>query len=429
MRSNLKGGVPQAAFAFGLVVAALAAATPARADMVLDWNRHASDALINSPSAPVPGAGYTPPVAGVHMAIVQGAVYDAVNSIDGGHEPYLAGLPARPSASQRAAAATAAHHVLVGLAPALPASVRARLDSLYAASLGEIADDAAEDEGIAAGRAAAHAMLDERADDGRFGPFRFSTGTGPGQWRPTSTPPVNDPFAWVARVRPFAVASSSQFRTEGPHALTSAAYAAEYDEVRRMGVASDSERTPEQTALATFYTAHPVELWNRTFRTIAAGEGLSLSQQARLFAMANMAGADAFITAWDDKAHWGFWRPVTAIRAGDDDGNPATTGHPGWTPLVASPPYPDHPSAYNSVTAGFLYTARQVLGPRKLEFSVHNRVIDRKRTYSRFADVVKDTIDARIYAGLHFRAADEQAAWVGKKVAQWLDKHYFEPAS
>ena len=205
-----------------------------------EWNLHAANALINAPTAPIPGAGQTPPVSELHLAMVQGAVYDAVNAIDGGHQPYLAGLPpASPSASQEAAVATAAHDVLVGLGiglvPPLPQVVRDRLDALYADALADIPDGAAKTGGIAAGAAAAAAMLEARATDGRYVPFSFTVGDDAGQWRPTPPGFVNDPFAWVARVEPFLLQSPSQFRTKGPHALTSGAYAREYNEVKELG--------------------------------------------------------------------------------------------------------------------------------------------------------------------------------------------------
>ena len=210
-----------------LAETAVTAASP-RSNAVLDWNRHALDALANATDAPIPGAGQTTPVSALHVAMVQGAVFDAVNAIDGGYEPYLAGLPpASPRASKRAAVATAAHHVLVGLGgglvPPLPQVVRDRLDTLYAGALAAIPDGPAETAGIAAGSAAASAMLDARRNDGRYVPFSHPVGPGPGDWRPTPPGFVNDPFAWVANVDPFVLDSSSQFRTRGPLAVTSRA--------------------------------------------------------------------------------------------------------------------------------------------------------------------------------------------------------------
>jgi hypothetical protein len=394
------------------------------------------DALVNAPTAPVPGAGQTPPVSALHLAMVQGAVYDAVNSIDGGHQPYLAGLPDAPAtASQEAAVATAAHDVLVGLGigvvPPLPQVVRDRLDAELAAELAGIPDGDTKTDGIAAGAAAAAAMLDAREDDDRYVPFSF-TSVEPveaGRWQTTPPAFVNDPFAWVAKVKPFVLQSQSQFRSKGPHALTSDAYTREYNEVKALGAAG-SPRSEKQDAVARFYTVNPVELFNRTFRTIAADRGLTLADEARLFAMLNVAGADGLINCWDDKAHWSFWRPVTAIQQGDNDGNPSTEGDAGWTPLINTPPYPDHTSGYNCFTGAVMHSAKAFFGGGKTEFDVVRiapNVPNVTREYERFTDVIDDTIDARVYQGIHFRAADVQGAEIGKRVAHWLEEHYFQP--
>ncbi len=407
---------------------------------VVDWNLYAIDALINAPTAVTPGAGQTPPVSIQHLAMVQGAVYDAVNSIDGGHDPYLVGLPtASPSASMTAAVATAAHDVLVGVevVPALSDEVIDRLDGLRDDSINAaiIQDGAAAvAAGIAAGEAAAEAMLGAREDDGRYGSFKFTPGTDPGAWALTPPAFVNDPFAWVARVDPFVLKSTSQFRTEGPPALSSSTYAKEYKEVKDFGgngTTTSTVRTPEQTALARFYTAHPPEMFNRTFRAIAETEGLTLVEQARFFAMLNMAAADALINCWDDKAYWNFWRPITAIRRGDEDGNSKTVADTQWTSLAPSPPYPDHPSGYNCVTSAFMHTAEAFFDEDNIAFDVTAFIgsppAPVTRSYERFTDVVNDTVDARVYLGIHFRTPDKQGAGIGRDVAHWLHKNYFRP--
>jgi hypothetical protein len=216
--------------------------------VVRDWNLHAVNALVNASTASIPGAGQTPPVSALHLAMVQRAVYDAANSIDGGHQPFLAGLPAAsPSASKDAAVATAAHHVLVGLGiapvPPLPQVVIDRLDALYAETLAGIPDDAARADGIAAGAAAAAAMLAARTGDGRYVPFSFTEGDEAGEWRPTPPGMVNDSFAWVANVKPFVLRSASQFRSKGPLDIGSRAYAKEYNEVKDLGAVAVHART------------------------------------------------------------------------------------------------------------------------------------------------------------------------------------------
>jgi hypothetical protein len=411
-----------------LVTAGLAGpALAASSDSVLTWNTHAVEALTNAPTAATPGAGQTPPVAVLHMAMVQAAVYDAVNAIAGGYQPYLEGLPAAPaSASVDAAVATAAHDVLTGLTPPLPAVVRDRLDALYAGSLAAIADGANETAGIAIGAAAAAAMLASRVGDGRYTALSYTVGTQPGEWRPTPPGFVNDPFAWVAVVRPFTLDSSARYGTEGPLDMTSDAYATEFAEVKAIGSATSTTRTAGQTALALFYTESPVTLYNRTFRTIAGDRGLGSADAARLFASLNVAAADALITCTADKMRWGFWRPITAIRLADTDGNPATTADPTWSPLVANPPYPDHPSGYNCFTGAAFHTAKSFFGTDRVTFSVRNAA-GVERQYHRFTRVIKDTIDGRIYLGIHFRTPDVQGAWLGKKVAQWVAGHEFRP--
>lgn len=404
---------------------------PARAapsDVVQAWNQHALAALTNATNAPVSGAGQGPTVSVLHMAMVQLAVYDAVNAIDGGHQPYLGGLPAAPeTASQAAAAATAAHGVLVGLQPSLPAGVIQRLNTLLSGTLDAIPAGAAKADGIAIGQAVAQAMLAERANDGRFGTFTFTPGTEPGEWRPTPPGFQNDPAGWVARVRPFTLRSTSQFRTQGPLNLKSAAYYHEFEEVRRLGSVDSTERTAEQTALALYYTESPVTLYNRTFGAVAETQGLDAAELARLLGMLNVGMADALIGCWDDKAHWNFWRPITAIHLADEDGNRHTVADPDWMPLRPNPPYPEHPSGYNCATGAATHIVNAYFGRDKMSFSVVNAA-GVARAYERFTDVAKDTIDSRMYLGIHFRTPDEQGVWLGRKVAQWIAPRYFEPA-
>ena len=424
-----------AVLALTSAVGAAPVAAASDADAVLVWNTNAIVALMNplptaDPPPAIPGGGQPPPVASIHLAMVQGAVYDAVNAIDGGYEPYLDDVPSAPgSASKAAAVATAAHHVLVGIVPALPQIVRDNLDDAYEAYIADITDSADnKTAGIAIGAATAALMLDLRDADGRYVPHAFPVGDGPGDWRPTLPLFVNDPSAWVANVTPFTLKSQSQFRTEGPLDLSSAAYAAEFNEVKALGALNGSTRTTAQTQLATFFSVSPVGIMNRAFREIAAARGLSTADQARLFARTSMGGADAFINCWDDKEFYHFWRPITAIQEAADDGNPATEQQGNWLPLFANPPYPDHPSGYNCFTGSMMRGVREFFGTDKISFTLNSPAVGAvPRAYARFKDVVRDTISARVYMGIHFRTPDVQGAWIGKKVAQWIDKHYFEP--
>jgi hypothetical protein len=413
--------------------ASVAAADPT--DMVLKWNEYAIVTIGNSPTAvdPVrPGLGQGPPVSVIHLAMVQGAVYDAVNAIDGTRKPYLAGLDAPAGASQAAAAATAAHHVLDGLIPATLPLVKASNNKFLTDSLGLIANGPAKTAGIEVGAEAGAAMLANRVGDGRFGSHTFPVGTGVGQWRLVGPSTVNqNVFGWAAFVRPFTMRSPDQFRTEGPLDIESAEYAAEFNEVKALGAQVDSSRTPEQEALARFVTANPIPFMNKGLREVAADEGLLTSEQARLFALTSMASADALIGCFNDKNFWRFWRPQTAIREAADDGNPLTEPDEDWLSFFQTPGYPDHPSGYNCYTAAMMHGAKRFFGSDKtdLDLTSPGTTPPTTRQYDRFTDVIDDTIDGRIYTGFHFRTPDVQGAWLGMRAANWAASHYFKPAN
>lgn len=236
-----------------------------------------------------------------------------------------------------------------------------------------------------------------------------------------------DPAAWVARVEPFAVESGGQFLSKGPRDLESGAYAKEYDEVKALGGATSVLPQPLQD-VRDFFTGNPVEMFNRSLRAHALSEGLDLSKQARLFALMGLSGADAFITCWQDKSKWSFWRPQTAIQLGDSDGNEKTAGDGNWTSWAANPPYPDQSSGYNCITGALMQVAEAFFGRGDTSFTVAKTAGGPTRTYRHFRDVYQDTIDARIYQGLHFRTADEAGAQIGEDVAEWVAKHSLTPA-
>ncbi|HYH91626.1 MAG TPA: vanadium-dependent haloperoxidase [Candidatus Saccharimonadales bacterium] len=401
--------------------ASVVAAEPS--DMVLRWNSNAIAAIGNLPTATPPGLGQPPPLAPIHLAMVHGAIYDAVQAIVETHEPYLGGLDAPSSASKAAAVAAAARGVLVGLATASP-TVTDSVNALYDASLLEIPDGAAETAGVAVGAAAAAAMLADRAGDGRFGTTTFDVGDDPGEWR--LVPPLNaNSFHWVGDVRPFTLERPDQYRIGAPFPLSSPEYAAEFNEVKSLGGAT-STRTPAQAELASFSSVNPFPMVNRGLREIAAARGLSVSQQARLFVMTTMSAADSAIACWENKDHWNFWRPQTAIQLAGSDGNPATVADPGWTSLIPSPGYPDPPSGFNCLVSGTMNGARAYFGTNRMTFDLTSiGAAPVTRHYKQFSGPIKDAIDGRVYVGLHFRRADEQGAWLGMKVAKWLDSHYF----
>ena len=307
------------------------------------------------------------------------------------------------------------------------------------ASLAMIDPGHAKTDGLEIGADAAAAMLAARANDGRFDVEPFLTSNDVGKWR--LVPPANaNVQGQFATVTPLTLKSPDQFQTEGLPDVTSAQYAAEFNEVKALGAQSGSSRTEAQTRMAGFYTANPLFFYNSGLRVIATGQGLSTSEQARLFAKTSFAGADALISCWANKKVWSTWRPATAIHEAANDGNPLTSPDANWTSLFAAPGYPDEPSGYNCYTGGFWQSARFFFGTDRFEFSLTspgvaaNAVVGNPigvpgstRTYSRFTDVVDDTINGRILNGFHFRTADVHGAWLGKKTAQWIDKHYFEP--
>jgi hypothetical protein len=403
-------------------------------DAVRVWNERASVTLVNGTAAATPGVQFPPPAAFIHLAIVQGAVYDAVNAIKGGHDPYLRGLKAATSASKGAAASTAAHHVLIDLVNQAPltatltadvkSAIKARLDAEYANSLAEIPEGEAKKKGIEVGAAAAAAMLANRQGDGRFGAPGFPVGFAPGQWRPVGPGFVNDPGGWVRNVRPFTLPNSGYFRTSGPPLpLTGAQYTAEFNEVKALGRATGSTRTADQTSLAIWSTAHPVPMMYGAMRQVAASKELTITEQARFHAMTSMAGADSLINCFSEKARWSFWRPTTAIQLADTDGNPDTVADTAWTALVPVPPYSDEPSGANCVFSGVMNSAKAFFGSDQAVFDLVGA--GSTRQYSRFTDVVVDMIEARILNGLHFRTADVNGALLGQSVANYVDRNYF----
>jgi hypothetical protein len=415
----------------GLVaVAALAAtAVPARADTVSDWNDTASTAIVGVAKQP-------PPVAVMSFAMVQGAVYDAVEAIDGRYRPYLVAPPARRGDSEDAAAATAAFRVLAGLFPDQQSALQTRYD----ASMAAIPAGPRKDRGITDGAVAAAAMIAARQDDGRFGSFTPVVGTGPGQYRPTPPSFGSDPAPWVGGVRPFLVARVEMLRTAGPNRLTSRAYARDFNEIKRVGALHDATRSPDETDAAIFWQENAYSLYNRAFRNLAADNHLSLADSARMLAMTNLAGADAAIGCWREKYRWNFWRPITAIREADTDGNPATTADPDWLPLfdpstsiaagppLITPPFPDNPSGHTCATGAIVAALQQFFGTDRVPLTLHSNESGTTRSFARLSDILHEVIDARVWAGIHFRTADIEGAKLGETVARYERRHYFRPA-
>jgi hypothetical protein len=412
-----------------VLTVALVAPGVARADVIGDWNAIAqAETVLIRPTAHGQSRG---------MAMVQGAVYDAVNAIDHGHRPYLLEGSFQPFGSQDAAVATAAHDVLVEIVD--PARVAA-LDTAYAATLAGIADGPIEDEGVEAGQAAAQVMLDARDGDGFLAAFSPTIGTDAGDWRPIGWPgaPVFDPDGWVGELEPFLIESPSQFLSNGPNALTSGVYTKDFDEVKELGSLTSTTRTAGQTTAAIFWQFPPIALWNRLARELSAPGrfGLDTADQARLYAMINLASVDGAIACWYEKYYWSFWRPRAAIREADTDGNPRTVADPNWESLfhpsmgagLATPPFPDHPAGHGCVSGATLSTFREFFGTDKVAFDVHSgRFPGEPRHFDRFSQAIDEIVGARVWGGIHFRTAVVEGAAVGKKVAHWLRQNYFEP--
>lgn len=403
-----------------LAVVVLTGARPARADAadpVIRWNLITKTAIVDN-------AGKPPTSGAVIQAYVHGAVYDAVNAIEGQYTPY-AWTPAAldPTASREAAVASAAYHVLVSVFPLQGAY----LGGQYAASLAGIADGDAKDRGIAIGAAAAQAMLAFRAGDGFEAPVAHTPGSGPGIWQPT--PPAFLPALspWMARLRPFTLTSPSQFRADGPPLLTSRQWAEDYNEVKAYGAAIGSLRTPEQTELARFWAEHPLAQYSRIWRELATAKELTLSENARFFAMLSMGWADALLACWESKFFYSFWRPVTAIRAGHTDGNAATAPDLGWSPLVVTPNHPEYPAAHSASAGAISGVIEEFFGTKRVEIVLSSAVTGTSHTVGSTDDFAKELIEARIYGGMHYRTSGQHGVVMGGKTARWLSRHFFAP--
>ena len=420
---------PQSCLVIAILAILLAAPASVRADAVADWNLIAIQRIAEANPA------HPPPVTFIDMAIVQAAIYDAVQAIERHYKPYHVEIEGA-SGSPAAATAKAARDVLVNLFPDQTPTI----DNIYNQYLKDHSLSPA-DPGVAVGATAAAGIIALRANDGRFPPGQmpFVGGSNPGEWRPTDsfigTPPAPPPFSpmaarWVANVTPFALKSGDQFRAGPPPPLTSHNYTRDYNEVKAMGARFNSSRTDAQTDLALFWASNYVALWNRALRDIAEAQNLNIGDSARLFALVNLAMADAIVTAWDSKVAYVSWRPLTAIRSGNDDTNPDTVGDSEWQPLINNPNYPDHTSGANNNSGAATRMLELFFGTNEMSFIVRTTnaaAIQQTRTYSRFSDAAQDVVDARIYEGIHFRFADEDARKQGRHVAQWVFDHFLKP--
>lgn len=377
-------------------------------NVALDWNAIAVDAIV------VVGRN-APASSGLLLGMVQGAVYDATNSITRSHQPLIAASDAPCGSSAEAAVAQAAHDVLVALLPAQQSS----LDAALASALARIPAGSGKSNGIAVGQRAASAMLANRVGDGRFANIPYTFGPpGPGVYQPTPPAFLTTPLVpWMAEARPFTMETPAQFRPEPPPDLGSQTWAGDLDRTRTLGDLHSAARTAAQTDIALFWTENTPQQWNRAIRGVASQSGLDLSETARLLALTNVAMADAWIGCWDGKYTYRFWRPVTAIRAG---------GEPGWTPLAVTPNHPEYPAAHGCVSAAAAEALSRFFDGDTNTFTMDSTVTGTTHTFARFREAGDEAGMARIYGGMHYLNSVLVGQELGRNVVDHLvDRGFF----
>jgi Ricin-type beta-trefoil lectin domain len=387
----------------------------ARADAVTDWNAYGASAVVTAARGP---GGY------IDLAYMHIAMYDAVNAIGGRYSAFAVHPTDVPAGSSKEAAAiAAAYNVLLALFPAQ----QVLLDQNYATSLDAIPDSQEKADGIAVGTEVAFLFLASRAGDGRNAPTTYTPGSGPGDWIPTS--PAPPAVVYLSQMQPFAMETASQFRGDGPPALTSEQYTADFNEIKSLGCLDCPARTEEQRIMGLFYTDPGPAQTARGFRQLAFEYPMSLADNARLFAMLYVALGDAAIASVETKYFYGFWRPITAIRQADTDGNPDTIADPDWTPLALTPNFPDYVSTHAATWGAFSETLRQFVGTTKINFTLTSLVTGTTRDFTSTDDINKEIIDARVYVGFHFRTADTHGVLMGKTIGRFVAENFFRPLS
>ncbi|MET7931026.1 vanadium-dependent haloperoxidase [Streptomyces sp. NPDC005349] len=385
-------------------------------DAIREWNTIATDTIGTNLGTTRPSGQVV-----IWHGFVSAAVYNAVVGIRGDYAPYKWQVRGPSTASPEAAAVAAAHRVLVTYFPAS----RAPLDAAYAESLARIPEGSAKTQGVAFGERAAEHLIDLREGDGRDAPVQFTAPPAPGVWRPT--PPSHQPFIdpWLGRLRPMLLTSPAQFRPGVPPALSSARYTRDVNEVRTMGAKTGSPRTAFQTETALFFGGNLAEQIQAALRDYTARHHLGIAETARLFAAANTSATDAVVAAWDAKLHYGRWRPITAIQLADTDGNPATPADPQWQPLLVTPPHPDYISGHAAVAGAVTQTLSGLLGTMRLDLTLFSVATGTTRHYAYADRLNEDMINARVWAGIHFRSADVAGCRAGSRIGAWAVTHYF----
>jgi hypothetical protein len=393
-------------------------------DAVVTWNANAVSAVRASTPTKFQTDGM------VYMAYVQAAVYDAVTKIDGQYQPYhdFAFTPA-PGASVQAAVAAAARTTLDNYLPDQAPTVDAEYNAYLATLSGGVAD------GVAVGEAAANDLISFRAGDGlkaatpaygQIGPLI------PGKWQ-LQSPTQTAQTPWYATMRPFLLDGASQFRAEPPPAITSDRYARDLNETEAYGALNSTVRTPDQTAIAYFWNGNGVNQNNATMQNVVAQHGMDIDEAAHLFAMGMIVTADAGMACFDSKFFYEAWRPITAIRNADKDGNPDTTADPNWSPLLATPAHPEYPSQHGCFTAAFTDTLAAALGTKHLDVTIPGGAngssnLSVTQHFKTVNDIQKQEIDARVWIGFHFRNSVKQGEKLGNRVADWELDRFFQPA-
>jgi hypothetical protein len=402
-----------------VVVLVLFFLTPqlARADVVLEWNMRMFQTL----------AGQSPFATARFAAITQLAVFEAVNAITQQYERHGPRIPASVDASVDAAAVSAAHGVLAHYFPLQAAALGAAL----AASLSAIPDDTAKTDGVAVGVAAAKAMIALRENDGALMVAFFTpNSTDVGQWQRTPSCPAGGGTNYHWRLlKPFAIPSPSAFRLGPPPGVSQGTYTKDFAEVMQLGEINSAVRSLDRENIARFYAAFSPVAWvNSVARQIAMAESHHLVENARALALINMALSDAAVATFDTKYHYTLWRPETAIKAADTDGNDRTAQDAGYLPLIVAPCFPGYPSAHGTLSSAGAEVLERLYGPNghDLEFSIASMPEVTLR-YSAIKRIVGDISDARVYGGIHFRFDQVGGEHQGTEVGKYVFKHYLRP--
>jgi hypothetical protein len=394
----------------GALLAGLANA--ASADVITDWNAKVVNASL--------AAQQPPPMQARNIAMVHLAMFDAVNSVEPRYAPYRVQLQVPNTVSREAAASSAAHYIMTRL---YPTQVK-DLDAALKSTLDTVADGDAKIQAVQLGEKVAAAMLQERSTDGAVAPNTYRPHAAAGAYVPTVFPAGPH---WGS-VKPFALKSGNQFRPGAPYALGSAQWAKDYAEIKRMGAKTGSGRSAEQTDIARFWEFTGADTYNAPARQISAAKNLGLVENARLFALASLATADAFIAIFDAKYAYNFWRPVTAIRNGDMDGNDATERDATWEPFIPTPMHPEYPCAHCISDSSMASVLSAFFGDSiptvKMTTPTAPGVT---RSFSRLSDIVTEVINARIYDGVHYRTSGEVGAEMGRKIGEYVVQNFLKP--